>query len=102
MRVAGVNAGALRRVIAAGSSVEAGGARVELVALEIREDGGIATIVAHSRPPVGYAGHFAEVTVSYDAGTTYVASGSGSGGSSPGASLTTSGSRPRRQSVPGH
>jgi hypothetical protein len=86
MRVAGVDAGALRRVIAVGGSVEAGGARVELIALEVREDGGIATLVAHTRPPVGYIGHFIEVAVSDDAGTAYVASGQGSGGSGPTAS----------------
>jgi hypothetical protein len=86
MRVAGVDAGALRRVITVANAVEVGGARVELVALEIREDGGIATIVAHTRPPLGFVGHFIEVTVSDDAGTTYVASGQGSGGSSPGTS----------------
>lgn len=86
MRVAGVDAGALRRVIAVCSSMEAGGARVELVALEIREDGAIATIVAHTRPPVGYVGHFVEVAVSDDAGTAYVVSGQGAGGSSPGTS----------------
>jgi hypothetical protein len=85
-RVAGVDAGALRRVIALGSAVEAGGARVELVALEIREDGAIATIAAHTRPPLGFVGHFIEVAVSDDAGTTYVASGQGSGSSSPGTS----------------
>ena len=86
MRVAGVDAGALRRVIPLGEAVEAGGARVELVALEIREDGCIATLVAHTRPPLGAVGHFVEVTVSDDPGTTYVASGQGSGGSWPGAS----------------
>jgi hypothetical protein len=86
MRVAGVDAGALRRVIAVGASVDAGGARVELIAVEVREDGAIATLVAHTPPPVGYVGHFVEVTVSDDAGTAYVASGQGSGGSSPGAS----------------
>lgn len=84
MRVAGVDAGTLRRVIAVGSSVDAGGARIELIAVEIREDGGIATLVAHTRPPVGYVGPFAEVTVSDDAGTAYVASGQGSGGPAPG------------------
>jgi hypothetical protein len=86
MRVAGVDAGALRRVIPLGEAVEAGGARVELVALEIREDGCIATLVAHTRPPVGSVGHWVEVAVSDDAGTAYVASGQGSGGSGPGAS----------------
>lgn len=86
MRVAGVDAGALRGVIAVGSSVEAGGLRLELVALELRDDGGIATLVAHTRPPLGHVGHFVEVAVSDDAGTAYVASGQGSGGSSPAAS----------------
>jgi hypothetical protein len=86
MRVAGVDEGGLRRVIAVGSSVEAGGARVELVAVEIRDDGGVATIVAHTRPPVGNVGHFAEVTVSDDAGTAYFAAGQGTGGSGPGTS----------------
>ena len=85
MRVAGVDAGALRRVIALCDAVDAGGARVELVALEIREDGAIATLVAHTHPPVGQAGHFMEVSVADDADTTYVAAGQGSGGSSPGA-----------------
>lgn len=86
MRVAGVDAGALHRVIAVGRSVEGGGVRVELIAVEIRDDGGIASLVAHTRPPVGFVGHFVEVTVSDDAGTAYVASGQGSGGSGPGAS----------------
>jgi hypothetical protein len=86
MRVAGVDAGALRRVIPLGEAVEAGGARVELVALEIREDGCIATLVAHTRPPVGSVGHFVEVAVSDDVASAYVASGQGSGGSGPGAS----------------
>jgi hypothetical protein len=86
MRVAGVDAGGLRRVIPLGDAVEAGGARVEIVVLEIREAGAIATIVAQTRPPVGNVGHFAEVTVSDDAGTAYVASGQGAGGSGPGTS----------------
>jgi len=86
MRVAGVDASALRQVISVASSAEAGGVHVELVALEIREDGAIAMIVAHTRPPVGNVGHFAEVTVSDDAGTVYVASGQGTGGSGPGTS----------------
>jgi hypothetical protein len=80
MRVAGVDAGALRRVIPFGDAVEAGGALVELIVLEIREDGCIATLVAHTRPPMRPVGHFVEVTVSDDAGTTYVASGQGLGG----------------------
>jgi hypothetical protein len=39
MRVAGVDDAALRRVIALGDVVESGGVRVELIALEIREEG---------------------------------------------------------------
>jgi hypothetical protein len=86
MRVAGVDAGALRRVIPLGDLTEAGGAQLELVAVEIREDGCIATLVARTRPPVGPVGSFVDVAVSDDAGTAYVASGQGSGGSYPGAS----------------
>ena len=86
MRVAGVDASALRRVIAVGASVEAGGANAELVAVEIREDGGIAAVVTHTRPPVGQTGHFVDVTVTDDAGTEYAAAGQGSGGGSIGAS----------------
>jgi hypothetical protein len=78
MRVAGVDASALRRVIAVGAEVEAGGARVELVAVEIREDGGVSTLVAHTRPPVGQPGHFVDVAVADEAGTAYVAAGQGS------------------------
>jgi hypothetical protein len=66
--------------------VEASGTRVELVAVEIRDDGGIATLVAHTRPPTGTLGHFAEVTASDDVGTAYIATGQGTGGSIPGTS----------------
>lgn len=83
MRVAGIDAGELRRVIAVGASVEAGGVRLELIAIELREDGGLATVVARTRPPIGPAGHFLEVLVSDDAETAYVAAGQGTGGSDP-------------------
>ncbi|HEY7935967.1 MAG TPA: hypothetical protein VID26_02450 [Candidatus Limnocylindrales bacterium] len=86
MRVAGVDDAALRRVIALGDVVDSGGVRVELIALEIREDGCVAILVAHTRPPVGSVGHFIDVTVSDESGTAYVASGQGSGGSGPGTS----------------
>lgn len=86
MRVAGVDAGVLRKVLAVGDAVEARGVRIELVAIEIREDGGVATLVAHTRPPVGAVGHFVQVAVSDDASTEYVASGEGMGGSGAGAS----------------
>jgi hypothetical protein len=84
MRVAGVDASALRRVIAGGTSVAAAGVRVELVALEIREDGGVATVVAYTRPPVGQVGSFVAVSVTDDAGTGYAAGGQGSGGGNVG------------------
>jgi hypothetical protein len=83
MRVAGVDSGELRRVIAVGASVEAGGVRLELIAVELRTDGGLATLVAHTRPPIGQAGHFVEARVSDDAETSYVAAGQGMGGPTP-------------------
>ena len=83
VRVIGVDAGDLRRVIAVGASVEAGGLRLELIAIELRTDGGLATLVAHTRPPIGPAGPFAEVRVSDDAETAYVAAGQGMGGPIP-------------------
>jgi hypothetical protein len=83
MRVIGVDAGVLRRVIAVGASVEVGGAHVELIAVELRADGGVATLVLHTRPPIGQAGHFAAVRVSDDAETTYVAADQGIGGPTP-------------------
>lgn len=83
MRVVGIDAGNLRRVIAVSASVEAGGVRLELIAVELREDGGLATLVAHTRPPIGPAGQFMEVRVSDDAETAYVAAGQGIGGSGP-------------------
>ncbi|MEK6191358.1 MAG: hypothetical protein AABM41_03415 [Chloroflexota bacterium] len=83
MPVAGIDAGALRRVVAVGDAVEASGVRLELTAVELREDGGLATLVAHTRPPIGPAGHFVEVRVSDDAETAYVAAGQGMGGPTP-------------------
>lgn len=83
MRVAGIDGGDLRRVIAVGSSFEAGGVRLELISVELRTDGGVATLVAQTRPPVGLAGPFVEVRVSDDTETTYVAAGQGMGGSGP-------------------
>lgn len=83
MRVMGIDAGDLRRVIAVGAAVEAGGVRLELIAVELREDGGLATLVAQTRPPIGPAGQFMEVRVSDYAETAYVAAGQGLGGSGP-------------------
>ncbi len=84
MRLAGVDASPLVRVLPVAAAVEAGGARLELVALEIRQDGAIATIVAHTRPPIGNLGHFVEAAVSDAAGTAYVAAAQGTGQSIPG------------------
>lgn len=86
MRVAGVDSGALRRVIPVAGTVDAGGVRVELITVEMREDGGIATLVTHTRPPVGQVGHVVMVSVSDAAGTEYTASGQGSGGANVGTS----------------
>jgi hypothetical protein len=83
MRVVGIDAGDLRRVIAVGAAVEAGGVRLELIAVELRTDGGLAILVAQTRPPIGPVGHFAEVRVSDDANTAYVAAGQGMGGPTP-------------------
>ena len=83
MRVMGIDAGDLRRVIAVGAAVEAGGVRLELIAVELRTDGGLATLVAQTRPPIGPPGHFADVRVSDDVNTAYVAAGQGMGGPTP-------------------
>jgi hypothetical protein len=83
MRVIGIDAGELRRVIAVGAAVEAAGVRLELIAVELRTDGGLVTLVAQTRPPIGPVGHFAEVRVSDDASTAYVAAGQGMGGPTP-------------------
>ena len=83
MRVAGIDTGELRRVIAVGASVEAGGVRLELIAIELREDGGLATVVAQTRPPIGPVGNFLEVRVGDDAETAYIVAGQGMGGPTP-------------------
>jgi len=83
MRVAAIDAGELRRVIAVGAAVEAGDVRLELIAVELRTDGGLATLVAQTRPPIGPPGHFADVRVSDDVNTAYVAAGQGMGGPTP-------------------
>jgi len=84
MRVAGVESGALNRVLAIGRSVQAGGVLAELIALELREGGVIGVLAAQSRAAVGQVGHFATVTVGDDLDTEYVAAGQGTGSSSPG------------------
>lgn len=79
-QVAAVDASELQRVIAIASIERAGGVAVELTAVEIRDDGGVALLVAHTRPPTGQIGHMVEVSVSDDRATTYAASGQASGG----------------------
>ena len=74
-----VDASDLRRVLAGPVATDAAGVRVELIALELRADGGIATLAARARPPAA-PGHFVEVAVSDDVGTAYVAAGQGPGG----------------------
>ena len=81
--VSAVDASPLERVVALGGTSEARGVRVELIAVELRQDGGIAMLAARARPPA-WIGHFVEVSVSDDAGTPYAAAGQGSGSSSPG------------------
>lgn len=82
-RVADVDAGRLTSVLPIAAEAVANGVRVELIAVELRTDGGIASMVAHIRPPVAPPGHFAEAHLTDDAGTDYVAAVQGSGGSSP-------------------
>jgi hypothetical protein len=81
-RVADVDAGALSKVVPIAREATASGVRVEAIAAELRTDGGIVSLVSHVRPPVAPPGHFAEVQVTDDAGTEYVAAVQGSGGSS--------------------
>jgi hypothetical protein len=80
MRVAQVDDGALRRVVAVGDVAQGGGLRVELIAVELRDEGGLATFAVRARPPVGPAGHIAEVRVSDGVGTVYAAAGQGTSG----------------------
>lgn len=82
-RVADVDAGALTRVIPIGREITASGVRLEAIAAEFRTDGGLITLVTHTRPPAAPPGHFGEVDLTDDAGTEYVAALQGSGGSSP-------------------
>ena len=56
-------------VIPVGALVEVGSVRLELISVELRTDGGLATLVAHTRPPIGQAGPFVEVRVNDDAKT---------------------------------
>lgn len=80
-RVAAVDQGELRRVIAVGQAAEATDVTVELIAVELRADGGVAVLAARTRPPMGPAGNAMHVSVTDDAGTTYAAAGQQAGGS---------------------
>ncbi len=83
MAVSAVDASDLRRVLPFATAVEGASIRVELVALELRADGGIAILVARARPPASM-GHFLEVAAADDVGTAYGAAGQSSGGPNPG------------------
>lgn len=85
MRVADVDSSSLERVIPIGESVEASGVRVELLSLEIRATGAIASFATRTAPPISVPAHFVEATVSDDRGTEYVASGQSTQVSSPSA-----------------
>lgn len=85
-RVAAVEQGQLRRVVAIGQSAMAGRVRVELIALELRDAGGLVAVAVQSSPPNPPAGSFVELTVTDDVGTEYAAASSGGGMSSPGSS----------------
>lgn len=82
-RVADVDSGVLTRVIPIRAEATASGVRVEAIAAELRSDGGIVSLATHTRPPIASPGHFAEVSVTDDAGTAYVAAVQGIGQSSP-------------------
>lgn len=81
--LSGIEQSSLRRVIAAGAATEGQGVRLELIAVALRDDGGIAILVAHARPPTSL-GHFLDVAVADDLGTAYTAGAQGQGGPSPG------------------
>ena len=79
---AAVEMTALRRIIAVGQMTEIEGIRIEVTALELREGGGVALVVAHTEPPDARSfGPFARISVLDDVGTTYAAGAEGSGGS---------------------
>lgn len=82
-RLHGVGEGPLRKVIPIGQSATVETVRVELTAIELREDGGLIPVTIHTRPPTPAPGLVADVTVTDDVGTEYVA-GSGNGGGSAG------------------
>ena len=81
--VTAVDASELRRVLTVLLTAEAAGIRIELVAVELRADGGVAHLVARARPPA-WIGQLLDVTVSDDAGTAYAAAGQSQGGPNPG------------------
>lgn len=83
-RVAAVEFSPLGRVLPIGQSATIGGVRVELIALELREAGGLIPMVVESAPPNPAAGSYGEMSVTDDVGTTYVAAIAGSATSAPG------------------
>ena len=81
-RTAAVEMTALRRIVAVGQMTEVEAIRIEITALELREEGGVALAVAYTEPPDARPlGPFARISVRDDVGTTYAAGSEGNGGS---------------------
>jgi hypothetical protein len=81
-RAAAVEMTALRRVVAVGQVTEVEAIRIEMTALELREEGGVALAVAYTEPPDARPlGPFARISVLDDVGTSYAAGSEGNGGS---------------------
>jgi hypothetical protein len=81
-RAAAVEMTTLRRIVAVGQMTEVEAVRIELIALELREEGGVAIAVVHTKPPDGRSlGPFARISILDDVGTSYAAGSDGSGGS---------------------
>jgi hypothetical protein len=85
-RVAAVDQSPLRRVLAIGQAAVTHSVRVELIALELREAGGLLTVAVESAPPNASPGSYCDVSMTDDIGTDYTAAGTGGGMSSPGSS----------------
>jgi hypothetical protein len=81
-RVQRVDHGDLVRIVPGGATSDAGGFRVELIAVELRATGGVAHLTAAEDPPSArQVGSFARVAVEDDLGTSYAAGATGGSGS---------------------
>jgi hypothetical protein len=76
-RLVGLEESRLMRVLPIVQTAEKDGVRVELMSIEVRENGCLGAIAVYSRPPAAPAGSMAHVAVSDDIGTTYFATGGG-------------------------